>query len=170
MLDYVLDGTRLVRTRTPGTDVPDVRVRLHFHWTAPPNFDEQQDVVEAQPFFAHFVHQAAARAGRSVLPLIRRWKPLVERGNGCVEEYWDAPPGTGSRCHAWSATPTYDLTTHVLGVQFTAPGCTEVRVRPNLGDLTWAEGAVPTPLGFVTVRAEAGKKAEVTLPPGCEAV
>ena len=49
----------------------------------------------------------------------------------------------------------------MLGIQPLEPGCTAVRVKPALGDLTWAEGAYPTPKGPVRVRAE--KKADGTV-------
>jgi hypothetical protein len=57
-----------------------------------------------------------------------------------------------SLCHGWSAGPTAWLSRHVLGVRPLEPGCRAVEVRPDLGDLHWAEGAVPTPLGPVRVR------------------
>jgi hypothetical protein len=164
ILDVILDSSRLVRTRTPGD--PEGQDHRHEHQWLPPDMDETQQVVLAQPFFAHFLHQAVAHAGRAdVIPeLCRRWKPLLDRGNGCLEEYWTAGPGLGSCCHAWSATPTYDLSTHVLGVRPGAPGYTSVRVDPCLGDLQWAEGAVPTPRGLVRVRAERGREPDIELP------
>lgn len=166
MLARVLDPARLVRTLTPGDAVG--QDRRHRHQFDEPDIDEDEQVVLAQPFFAHFVHQAVATAGRAqaIPELCRRWRPLVERGNGCLEEYWTADPGLGSRCHAWSATPTYDLSTHVLGVRPAEPGYATVAVTPELGDLSWAEGSVPTPRGFVRVRAERDGPATVALPDG----
>ena len=99
--------------------------------------------------------------------LCRRWRPMVERGNGCLEEYWTAGPGLGSRCHAWSATPTYDLSTHVLGIRPAAPGWERIEIVPELGDLDWAEGEVPTPFG--PVRARFGDRAWVEIPDGVTA-
>jgi hypothetical protein len=42
----------------------------------------------------------------------------------------------------------------VLGVKALEPGCKRVRVAPNLGNLQWAEGSYPTPLGPIRVRHE----------------
>ena len=50
---------------------------------------------------------------------------------------------------AWSGTPTYDLTTHVLGVCVNGPG--DVTHDPHLGPLQWARGAVPTVDGLIEV-------------------
>lgn len=57
-----------------------------------------------------------------------------------------------SLCHGWSAGPTAWLTRHVLGLLPLAPGGSTVQVRPQLGDLTKAEGTLPTPHGEVYVR------------------
>ena len=59
-----------------------------------------------------------------------------------------------SLCHGWSAGPTAWLSRHVLGVRPVEPGHRVVRVRPHLGGLRWAEGAVPTPSGVIRVRHE----------------
>ncbi len=57
-----------------------------------------------------------------------------------------------SLCHGWSAGPTAWLIDHVLGLQLIAPDT--LRMAPNLGDLEWAEGALPTPHGVERVRHE----------------
>ena len=57
-----------------------------------------------------------------------------------------------SLCHGWASGPTAWLSQHVLGVQPAVPGFREVTIRPNLGDLSSAHGAVPTPLGVIKVR------------------
>jgi alpha-L-rhamnosidase len=59
-----------------------------------------------------------------------------------------------SFCHGWASGPTAWLSAHVLGVQPLEPGCTKVRVAPELGRLKWAEGTYPTPHGVIRVRHE----------------
>ncbi len=59
-----------------------------------------------------------------------------------------------SLCHGWASGPTPWLTEHVLGIQIVAPGCKVVRIEPRLGDLQWAEGTYPTPMGVLKVRHE----------------
>jgi alpha-L-rhamnosidase len=56
-----------------------------------------------------------------------------------------------SLCHGWSGGPTSWLTQHVLGISVEEPGCKTLRIEPHLGDLQWAEGTFPTPLGTVKV-------------------
>jgi alpha-L-rhamnosidase len=79
-----------------------------------------------------------------------------------------------SLCHGWAAGPTAWLIEHVLGLQPAEPGCSRIRVRPDLGDLDFAEGALPTPHGLVRVDHRRGSdgriETKLELPPGVEVV
>lgn len=68
-------------------------------------------------------------------------------GNYCYTGY------RHSLCHGWASGPTSWLTEQVLGVSILEPGCRKLRIKPDLGDLEWAEGVYPTPLGEVSIRA-----------------
>ncbi|CAG4995285.1 hypothetical protein DYBT9275_01599 [Dyadobacter sp. CECT 9275] len=59
-----------------------------------------------------------------------------------------------SLCHGWASGPTSWLSEHVLGISVVEPGGKTIRIQPNLGDLQWAEGTYPTPMGIVKVRHE----------------
>ncbi|HCC86011.1 MAG TPA: alpha-L-rhamnosidase [Porphyromonadaceae bacterium] len=73
-----------------------------------------------------------------------------------------------SLCHGWASGPTAWLTAHVLGIQVIEPGSKVIRIRPNLGDLAFAEGSFPTPYGVVTVKhvkqADGSIKSEIKAP------
>jgi hypothetical protein len=148
MLDVIGDEARLVCTPTPA-DPGDLGRRLASQVPAAGDLDEERQVVLAQPFFSHFVHAAAARAGRDVVPLVRRWSRFVACGS--FPEYWDSPVGRASLCHAWSAVPLHDLATRVLGVRAAAGS---LIVEPHLGDLDWVEGCVSSVHGWVRARVE----------------
>jgi alpha-L-rhamnosidase len=60
--------------------------------------------------------------------------------------------GGTSLAHAWSTGPTSALTSYVLGVTPASPGYATWQVAPQPGGLGWAEGAVPTPHGDITVK------------------
>jgi alpha-L-rhamnosidase len=63
-------------------------------------------------------------------------------------------PGLGSDtslAHGWSTTPVSALSGYVLGVQPATAGYATWTVQPEPGDLTWAEGNVPTPHGTIGV-------------------
>lgn len=67
-----------------------------------------------------------------------------------------------SLCHGWASGPTAWLSQHVLGVEIVEPGYKVVRINPNLGNLEWVEGAVPTPYGDIKIshRKDADGKIE----------
>lgn len=57
-----------------------------------------------------------------------------------------------SLCHGWSSGPTPWLTENVLGIKVLEPGCKKIKVDPHLGNLQWAEGTFPTPMGVLYVK------------------
>jgi len=78
-----------------------------------------------------------------------------------------------SLCHGWAAGPVPWLHRAVLGVQPVSDGFRTVSFRPCLGDLSKAEGVIPTPLGDIRVQLEQRststrglRKAELTIPSG----
>lgn len=141
-------GGRLVVTAT-FADRPELGAEVL--WERPSGFDEERDVVACQPFFCHVLHAALHRAGRAdlILPSLLRWYPQVERGT--FQEFWEARPGCASRCHGFSACPTYDLVSYVLGLRPTAPGYARAELTPSLGSLTRVSSRVPTPRGWITI-------------------
>jgi alpha-L-rhamnosidase len=167
MLAYILDDSRIVITPTISDNMM-AYVQQRMNPADHQRFDAERDVVAAQPFFSHFLHDAIVRAGRRDLIPARcmKWWPQIERGDTVFEEYWDARSGTGSRCHAWSATPTFDLTAHVLGVRPTAPAFATVEIAPLFGRLRHLEGRVPTPNGMIEVILDRERGGEIALPNG----
>jgi hypothetical protein len=76
-----------------------------------------------------------------------------------------------SLCHGWSSGPAAWCIAHVLGVRPLGVGCREFEVKPQLGDLKWAEGAYALPGGrSLKVRAERAAdgsvRTSVDAPPG----
>ena len=158
----ILDEARLVLTRWTSQEPSSTP------------FDEAHDVALAQPFFMHVLHRAMRKAGlfeQIVKNIRKRWLPLLDDGDTTFRETWQLTDVT-SKCHAWSATPTFDLSCDVLGVLPLAAGFRKLRIAPQPTDLTWARGAYPTPLGTVSVAwtHDSGHFAlQVDLPEGCEA-
>jgi alpha-L-rhamnosidase len=143
------------------------------------------------PYFGGYVLQALSAMGHTnagVRLLRRYWGGMLDEGATTFWEAYDPlwpkkqfhlhlqadnKEGTFiSLCHGWSAAPTSWLTEHVLGVRPTSGGFKTAVIAPDLGDLRWAEGDVPTPYGAIHVRAE--KKhgrvlCRVTIPQGITA-
>jgi len=79
-----------------------------------------------------------------------------------------------SLCHGWASGPTAWLSQHVLGVKILEPGCRKIQISPNLGNLEYAEGTYPTPLGAVSIKhvkqADGKIKSSIDAPKGIEII
>jgi hypothetical protein len=73
-----------------------------------------------------------------------------------------------SLCHGWSGGPAAWCINHVLGIRALDVGCRTVEVKPFLGDLAWAEGAMALP-GGRAVRVRVKKRPDGTLETEIEA-
>jgi hypothetical protein len=81
----------------------------------------------------------------------------------------EKPEPTRSDCHAWSASPVYELLATVCGIEPASPGFATVRIEPHLGILQRVDGVVPHPAGEIKAsyrREGDGLKATLTLPAG----
>lgn len=120
-----------------------------------------------QPYFMHFVFAAMAHAGvfeRFAPEQLQRWKVIEETQS--LREMWN----TGDLSHSWGATPLYQLSARVLGVQPLTPGFARFTVTPHPCGLDWAKGVVPTPHGEIQVAwRKQGEHLtlELTVPKGC---
>ena len=157
-------GGRVVVTPSSADVREASRIPL-FQYEPPAAFDEETDVVAAQPWFCRFLHEALFRHDRRDLILANLLRWPLDPQHGTFQEFWGAAPGMSSRCHGWSASPTYDLTAYVLGVRPATPGFARAVVDPYLGPLTQAVGRVPTPHGWLSVSVNASG-VEVDAPDG----
>jgi hypothetical protein len=140
--DRVVDSKRLTFTAAPPIALKGETL------------EPREGVVLANTFYSHFVYAALAKHGRfdDALRLIReRYGPMLERG---ATTLWESFGPTASLCHGFSATPTYQLSRRVLGVAPGAPGFAKIAIAPDIVDLTFATGVVPTAAGDVTVVLE----------------
>ncbi len=82
----------------------------------------------------------------------RSWRHMVESGTTITWEAWDQKYKPNQDWnHAWGAAPANLLPRYVLGVQSMVAGWKRASIRPHLGNLTFAQGKVPTPLGSVVI-------------------
>ena len=166
VIDRLLDRRRLIRHSWCMDTVTLEGGSAGMAWLAfgypEPDWDVEEQMVEAQPFFRYVLHDGVARYGRAdlIAGLCRDWQVFVDAGATSWPECWRG----GTNCHGWSSTPTRDLIVHTLGITPGTPGYDTVRVAPRLGDLEWARATVPTPHGFVTVEAHADGRVEVDSP------
>lgn len=82
------------------------------------------------------------------------WEKYIPSEQGTEHLAMYGRPYGKSQCHAWGASPVYLLGRYFLGIQPTQPGYATWEARPNLADLEWMEGRVPTPNGIIHIRME----------------
>jgi len=125
-------------------------------------------LVQCSIYFRHYLHSAMNKVGEGdrYLDMLGEWRQMLARGLSTWAEKADP---TRSDCHAWGASPNYELFRTVLGIDSAAPGFKRVLIRPYLGKLTQVSGAIPHPKGEIAVKLALnnGKlEAEVRLPSG----
>lgn len=113
------------------------------------------------PHYAYYLFDGLYRLGLpdTAESIMRQgWGWMLAQGLKTCAEYFTLE---SSHCHAWSASPTYYLSRHVLGVQFPkAPNMDVVEIRVQTNSVTRAEGAFPHPKGAIEVKwhTEAGRR------------
>ncbi len=95
--------------------------------------------------------------GSAALSLItapgdRSWRHMVDSDATITWEAWDQKYKPNQDWnHAWGAAPANLLPRFVLGAQPLTPGWKRAIIQPHPGNLSSAEGRVPTPLGELSV-------------------
>jgi alpha-L-rhamnosidase len=117
-----------------------------------PFFNEEGwTVVETYGMF--WTLEALARTDQTTvaLDLIRaQYGRLLDQGATTWWEVFTPNQGRGqSLSHVWGSSPTWFLSTHVLGGQVLGP--TRWRIAPHLGGLERASGALPMPGGSIEI-------------------
>lgn len=123
-------------------------------------------LIQATTYFRFYLLRAlkAAGLGDQYLAGLGQWRDMLARG---LTTFAEKPDPTRSDCHAWSATPVYELLATVCGIEPASPGFATVRIEPHLGHLQRSRATMPHPRGEISVslqRAGTGVRAEITLP------
>jgi alpha-L-rhamnosidase len=119
-------------------------------------------------YFRFYLTRALEHAGMADLYLsqLQPWYDMLKMG---LSTWAENPEPTRSDCHAWSASPNYDLLTVVAGIGPGEPGFRSVRIAPHLRGLHHLDASMPHAGGLIhTVYVLDGVKwkATVTLPSG----
>lgn len=103
--------------------------------------------------------------GDKYLAMLGPWREMLTKGLTTWAEV--NQPDTRSDCHAWGASPNFELLRTVAGIDSAAPGFQRVRIAPNLGTLKQVTASMPHPAGTIHVHLQQdGNKirGEVVLP------
>ncbi|MBD0260306.1 MAG: hypothetical protein ICV83_31710 [Cytophagales bacterium] len=128
-----------------------------------------QSLIPAQIYFKFYLVQALKKAGLGdrYLDHMQPWENMIAQG---LTTFAETDQDARSDCHAWSASPSYDLLATVCGIEPADVGFKTVRIAPNLGRLPEVSASMPLPAGEVAItlrrKGKGGITGEVTLPPG----
>ncbi len=105
--------------------------------------------------------------GERYVEALGPWREMLSQGLTTWAE-WNGPD-TRSDCHAWGASPNFELLRTVAGIESEAAGFQRVRIAPNLGTLKYVSASMPHSRGEIRVelrRRGDRLTAHVDLPPG----
>jgi hypothetical protein len=127
---------------------------------------EDPAIVPCSIYFRHYLHSAMNKAGEGdmYLDMLGPWRAMLKQG---LTTWAETEDPTRSDCHAWGASPNFELFRTVLGIDSASPGFKRVIIRPYMGKLTEVSGSMPHPKGEIAVRlVRSGNKlqAEINLP------
>lgn len=119
-------------------------------------------------YFRFYLSRALEHAGLGDLYVSKLgpWYDMLRLG---LSTWAEQPEPTRSDCHAWSASPNYDLLSLVAGIRPGSPGFRSVRIEPHLRGLHRLDASIPHSGGAIHTDYQLnGKKwtAIVTLPIG----
>jgi hypothetical protein len=114
-----------------------------------------KSLIQCSFYFRFYLNQALKKAGLAdhYIEMLAPWKEMISRGFSTFAETADLD-WTRSDCHAWSASPTYDLLATVAGIEPLCAGFAKIKIEPHLGNLKFVTGIVPHPQGKIKVEFE----------------
>jgi hypothetical protein len=124
-------------------------------------------LVQCTMYYRFYLFRAMKKAGLGdrYIEMLKPWRDMLALG---LTTFAERPEPTRSDCHAWSASPNYDLLASVCGIEPSSSSFRRVRIEPHLGPLEWVEGRMPHPKGTIEVRLTrknaSGLEGEISLP------
>ena len=141
-----------------GTEARDLMLRIV----------DDTSLIQATTYFRFYLLRAmkAAGLGDQYVSRLGPWRTMLDLG---LTTFAEKPEPARSDCHAWSASPVYELLATVCGIEPASAGFATVRIEPHLGRLTQAAAKMPHPRGEIMLslqRIDETIIAQITLPPG----
>lgn len=189
-VEKLIDQEHYDSTRKIYTDFPGSNDQISWHTNAfavlagKVSSDESIDLLKraseltvfspAIGAMKHFQVEALLEAGwvdKAIEEMKAYWGLQLKEGATTFWEYLNMDKKTDnfwesalmSRCHGWSAGPTYLLPRFFLGVR-PLTSWSKVSIKPFMKEIEWAEGTVPTPFGEIFISWHRGNKALINLP------
>ncbi len=126
-----------------------------------------ESLTQVSEYFRFFLVQSMYHTDNAGLyeDQLEIWESYLDQG---FTTFPEKPGETRSDCHAWSASPNYDLLATLAGIRPASPGFERVSITPAWTDFAYRAVAVH-PKGTITVSSSGGGKDthfEVELPAG----
>jgi len=127
-------------------------------------------LIQATVYYRFYLFRAMKKVGLAdqYLGSLDIWKAMLKNG---LTTFAEQPEPSRSDCHAWSASPNYDLLATVCGITPAAPGFKKIKIAPHLGALKWVKATMPHANGIIGValrQQDNRLTGTVTLPPGTD--
>jgi hypothetical protein len=100
--------------------------------------------------------------GDRYLDQLGPWRDQLQQG---LTTWAEKDNDSRSDCHAWGASPNFELLRTVAGIESAAPGFSRVRIAPNLANLPTVTATMPHPKGMIRVVLTTSQ-ADIDLPAG----
>ncbi|MCU0368624.1 MAG: alpha-L-rhamnosidase N-terminal domain-containing protein [Cyclobacteriaceae bacterium] len=112
---------------------------------------EAKDITPTTLYFDFYLARAMnqAEVGDQYMDLLFKWKKLLSQGLTTFPEGVDR-----SECHAWSASPNFEMLATFAGIQPFVPGFKKVLIKPQLQKLDRVKGTIPHWAGNLEVTFE----------------
>jgi len=109
---------------------------------------EDKNLTKTTLYFDFYLGRAMnqTQAGDLYFTLLNQWKELLNVGLTTFPEGVDR-----SECHAWSASPDFEMLATFAGIQPQTPGFKKVLIRPLLQKLETVTGSIPHWAGELAV-------------------
>ncbi len=123
-------------------------------------------LVQATFYFKFYLFELLKKmnAGDQFVEQLKPWQDMIDFG---LTTFAEKPEPVRSDCHAWSASPDYQLVSIVGGINPATPGYEKVIIQPYLGTLNEVSVTSPHPNGNIAVnysKSTKGLKADIVLP------
>jgi alpha-L-rhamnosidase len=132
-------------------------------------FKDDKDLIQPTMYFRYYLTRALHQTGLgdNYLGTLDLWHEMLDNG---LTTFAEKPDPTRSDCHAWSASPNYDLLSLVAGIEPASPGFKSIKMEPHFGPLRSISGEMPHPSGTIFFDLERkgknGIQGTVELPEG----
>ena len=126
------------------------------------------EFAQSSIYFRAYTNAALREVGLGdrYMDVLDPWRQMLAEGLTTWAEWNGAD--TRSDCHAWGASPNFELLRTVAGIDSAAPGFKAVRIAPNIGAFRNVNALMPHPSGTIRVNLKRGQTmaADIELPAG----